>query len=438
VAGHAHKGLPRGEPGYSGRAMLRQSFSAVTGACLVIRKELFQQAGGLNAENLIIAFNDVDFCLRLNDLGFRNVWTPFAELYHHESATRGYEDTPEKHSRFLQEMKYMQERWGDRLLNDPAYSPNLTLERQDFDLAWPPRLPSAPEVGNQEATDTEAAAPSSLSRVEKALHSVDLSGLGLEIGPSHNPIVPKSKGFRVHVLDHATAAELREKYRGHGVDLEQIEEVDFVWRGEPLPVLIGREGCYDYIIASHVIEHSPDLLGFLSQCEKLLKSGGVLSLVIPDKRFCFDYFSAPSSTGEVLDAHLQERKRPSPGKIWDHFANAAKRNGRIAWTPADSGDLEFVHTEGEASLLWRSAISSPEYPDIHNWRFTPTSFRLLIHDLQALGFISLREKCFFTTKECDFFITLSRDEKVAIPRMSRMALLLAIGTELITTPLLEN
>lgn len=139
VAGHAHKYLPRGEYGYFGRAVLIQNYSAVTAACLVMRKEVFLEVGGLD-ENLAVAFNDVDFCLRIQQAGYRNLWTPYAELYHHESLTRGHENSPEKIARFNREVAYMQQRWGKLLLNDPAYNPNLTWEREDFSLAWPPRV----------------------------------------------------------------------------------------------------------------------------------------------------------------------------------------------------------------------------------------------------------------------------------------------------------
>jgi hypothetical protein len=87
-----------------------------------------------------VAFNDIDFCLRVRNGGYRNIWTPYAELYHHESATRGYDVTPEKQAIFVREMGYMKQRWGDQLLNDPAYSPNLTLENENFSYAWPPRV----------------------------------------------------------------------------------------------------------------------------------------------------------------------------------------------------------------------------------------------------------------------------------------------------------
>ncbi|MBX8502587.1 glycosyltransferase [Pseudomonas lijiangensis] len=139
IANHSHKFLPRGEHGYFGRAVLIQEFSAVTAACLVIRKSIFEQVKGLDEANLKVAFNDVDFCLRVKEAGYVNLWTPFAELYHHESATRGFEDSPQKQARFSQEVAYMHTRWPE-IETDPAYNPNLTLDQLDFSLAWPPRL----------------------------------------------------------------------------------------------------------------------------------------------------------------------------------------------------------------------------------------------------------------------------------------------------------
>jgi len=140
IAMNAHQGMPRTDPGYFGRAALQQSLSAVTAACLVVRKELYLMIGGLNERDLPVAYSDVDFCLRLSERGFRTVWTPYAELYHEESATRGRDDTAQNISRFQKERDYMRQRWYDWLDNDPAYSPNLTIERSDFSLAFPPRI----------------------------------------------------------------------------------------------------------------------------------------------------------------------------------------------------------------------------------------------------------------------------------------------------------
>jgi len=140
VAGHSHKHLARGEMGYFAWAALIQSMTGVTAACLLVRKSIYEAVGGLNEQDLSVAFNDVDFCLKVRQGGYRNVWTPYAELYHHESATRGYENTPEKMVRFSKEVLYMQKKWSDILMNDPAYNPNLTLDYEDFSLAWPPRI----------------------------------------------------------------------------------------------------------------------------------------------------------------------------------------------------------------------------------------------------------------------------------------------------------
>lgn len=134
VAGHAHRFFPRHDDGYCGRLKVVQNLSAVTAACLLVRKSVFDEVGGLNEPDLAVAYNDVDFCIRVREAGYRNLWTPHAELYHHESVSRGADDTPEKHARWMREMSYMKRSWGDVLRNDPAYNPNLTLVHEDFSL----------------------------------------------------------------------------------------------------------------------------------------------------------------------------------------------------------------------------------------------------------------------------------------------------------------
>jgi predicted SAM-dependent methyltransferase len=245
--------------------------------------------------------------------------------------------------------------------------------------------------------------------------------LGLEIGPSHNPIAPKKKGFNVHVLDHASASDLRKKYAEHPINLDNIEEVDFVWNGQRLHELIGRTQCYDWIIASHVIEHTPDFVSYLQQCEELLKPDGLLSLVVPDKRYCFDCFSPISSTGQVLDAYAEKRVRPSPGQIFDYVANSAKRKGEIAWTADGEGGADaLAHTLGEARDHWADALlSASEYVDIHAWRFTPAAFRLVISDLASLGLTGLEIKSEFDTKGCEFYVTLGKS-KATRPEVDRL------------------
>ncbi|WP_445360342.1 glycosyltransferase [Microbulbifer sp. EKSA005] len=134
VANHAHKHFGRREHGYFARLSVVQNLSAVTGACLLLRKSLFEQVGGLDEENLPVAFNDVDLCLKVMEKGYRNLWTPYAELYHHESVSRGADDTFSKKRRMAGETSFMRKRWGSLLDRDPAYNPNLTLSHEDFSL----------------------------------------------------------------------------------------------------------------------------------------------------------------------------------------------------------------------------------------------------------------------------------------------------------------
>jgi GT2 family glycosyltransferase len=128
VAGHPFIRQPRDFDGPHGRVVLTNNYSAVTGACMVLRKELFLQVGGFDAKHLAIAFNDVDLCLKVQALGYRNVYVPWAELYHYESLSRGPEDTPEKLARFGREAQVMRDRYGAVLLRDPCYSPHLSLD----------------------------------------------------------------------------------------------------------------------------------------------------------------------------------------------------------------------------------------------------------------------------------------------------------------------
>lgn len=132
VAGHAHKYFPAFHPGYFKRLKITQNFSAVTAACLAVRKSVFEEVNGLNEQDLTIAFNDVDFCLKVQQAGYRNLWTPYVEMIHHESVSRGAEDNPEKVARFNKEVDYMKDTWGPLLAQDPCYNKWLTLDKEDL------------------------------------------------------------------------------------------------------------------------------------------------------------------------------------------------------------------------------------------------------------------------------------------------------------------
>jgi GT2 family glycosyltransferase len=139
VASHID-GIRRHEPGYFARQHLAQDFCAVTAACLMVRREVFEKLRGFDESHLPITFNDVDFCLRARELGWCIVYTPYAELIHHESISRGIENTTEKQRRFFKESEFLLSRWGALIQNDPAYNPNLSLSEKRFELAFPPRV----------------------------------------------------------------------------------------------------------------------------------------------------------------------------------------------------------------------------------------------------------------------------------------------------------
>ena len=268
-------------------------------------------------------------------------------------------------------------------------------------------------------------------RNKRVLATIDKNGLGIEIGPSHDPIAPKRDGYKVHVIDHASREELIGKYQAHSIALDNIEEVDFVWRGQSYLELTGAPKHYDWIIASNVIEHTPDLVAFLADCDSILKDGGVLSLVIPDKRYCFDRFRPITGLARILDSHFAGNKIHSAGAVAEYFMNVAGRAGELSWDPDANGDYGFIHSAQEAGVGIRAVRENNSYLDIHNWCFVPHSFRLLLADLYELGFTRLREVEFHPTEGYEFYVTLGRAGKG--PGKSRLEMLRAVDAELAAT-----
>lgn len=237
----------------------------------------------------------------------------------------------------------------------------------------------------------------------------DPAGRGLEIGPGYNPLLPKRAGYRVETADYTDADGLRAKYTGNPhVDINAIEDVDHVIRAGGLFSAVGNLEAYDYIVASHVIEHIPDPIRFLRDCEKMLRRGGVLVLAVPDKRHCFDVFQPLTSVGQWLQASVDRRERPPLGAILDDRVWNALRGGAIGWAPSDAGDLSFVLDLAAAKEAFKADRVSADYIDVHVWRFVPSSFRLMVNDLHALGEIGLRESAFRDSVGNEFYICLSR------------------------------
>lgn len=248
-----------------------------------------------------------------------------------------------------------------------------------------------------------------MNRNKVLLASIDKSGFGLEVGPSHRPAAPKREGYNVEIVDHLDRDGLIEKYRNHNLSLDAIEEVDYIWSGQPYEELTGKNNHYDWIIASHVIEHTPDLVGFLKQCDAVLKDDGVVSLAIPDKRYCFDYYRPISGLAKVIDHHINETSINTPGTVAEYFLNVVKKDGIGAWSESTQGDCNFIHTLEQALHGMKRVRNHQVYIDCHVWCFVPHSFRLLIHDLYSLGLSPFNEVSYTQTHGSEFFVTLGRN-----------------------------
>lgn len=256
--------------------------------------------------------------------------------------------------------------------------------------------------------------PDTLSpRARRALPDADTRCVGLEIGPSFNPIAPRAAGFDIRILDHANRADLVEKYRAAGLseaELMRIEDVDYVWTGGPITDAIPADQRFDYIVAAHVIEHTTDLVGFLRAASDLLAPGGVLSLIVPDKRYCFDRLRPLTTAGQVVEAHLLPRTFHGPAAFIDTHLYSVRSNGTgMVWDRETTHHLELAQCSwGAARHTIDRTLNSDEYNDIHRWVFTPTSLELLLSDLYHLGFTDMRVSSLAETHSFEFFATLTR------------------------------
>lgn len=250
-----------------------------------------------------------------------------------------------------------------------------------------------------------------LNRSEILLAPVPRHGRVIEIGPSFSPIAPKSAGWDAHTLDHLTREGLVAKYTGHpGVDVSRIEDVDYLWSGGSLSDAVppAMHRTFDALIASHVIEHTPDLIAFLDSAATLLKPEGIVILAVSDKRYCFDYFQPLTTTGQVIDAHADRRSRHSRRLAFDYVAYAVENGGVGAWGQTPSQGLRLMHSIEQARDIFTSIEVAGEYVDLHAWRFTPASFELMLLELARLGETDWRVERTTAAEGCEFFAWLRR------------------------------
>jgi SAM-dependent methyltransferase len=264
-------------------------------------------------------------------------------------------------------------------------------------------------------------------RREFLLRGLDLARLrGLEIGPLMSPFVAKSDGDVVYV-DHADTATLRQKYAADpNVEVDRIVDVDAVW-GERslLECLNGRK--VDYVIASHVAEHVPDLVTWLQEIEAVLAAGGELRLALPDKRFTFDCLREEARFTDLIHAYIMRARQPLPHALLDCVLDVAANADaeQIHRGAEPRSDIQRCFTFEHALEFVRDARESGKYIDVHCWVVTPRRFAELMERLVAVGLIRFACTDFVDTilGSFDFYVAMqpSSDQDQAMASWRRMA-----------------
>ncbi len=235
---------------------------------------------------------------------------------------------------------------------------------------------------------------------------------GLEIGPLDRPIMTRPAS-RVLYADHLDRAGLVEKYSAHeNVVGANIPEIDFVTATQELVEAV-PPGSLQYVIASHVIEHVPNPIKWLSDFRFLLSDGGIIALAIPDLRRCFDALRSCSIAGDWIEAFLCNHTRPSPARLFDALASEVNQHGAISWNESpDLLNLRHSRSASHALAITRTNHESNEYFDVHCWTFTPDSFCNLMRVVTSTGLIGLKLESMTGTQNNEFLVRLQRDDSM--------------------------
>lgn len=263
---------------------------------------------------------------------------------------------------------------------------------------------------------------------------------GLEIGPLANPVLCKDEA-QVLYADHASTPELRAKYAGHGWDTAKIVEVDVVLSENKTLFESLQRTRVDFVVASHVIEHVPNIVRWLGELHDVLNLGGQVILAIPDGRYCFDAKRPLSTTGEIIESYLLQRTTPSPKQVFDFWSLYTHVDATGVWAGAiDTSRLPLAGTLENALSRTRAIALTPGFTDVHCWVFTPQSFLNRIADLIEMNLVHFDVKHLHDTRknELEFFVSLERSELVsADARAAQIARLRAMADGLLD-PWLSN
>lgn len=293
---------------------------------------------------------------------------------------------------------------------------------QSSNVGQSPRVePEPPASGTTSSASDGSELPTEYDAViarkrARLLGNYDVSRLrGAEIGPLSRPIVKRAESD-IYYMDYCTTEELREKYATvPDAHPDRIQDIDFVWTGQPLSVVLGDKAPLDYVVASHVIEHVPDLVGWLNHIHDALKVGGRLLLIVPDKRFTFDIYRRLSSMEEVSLACEERRLIPGLRCILDHFANVVSADTWALWENYKlADDLTYFHGAEYLDLAY-DHFHQGKYVDIHCWVFTPWSFLELMGKIVSRFGVNFELGHFLTTQDHDleFYVQLVKTEAPA-------------------------
>ena len=258
-----------------------------------------------------------------------------------------------------------------------------------------------------------------LDRREKLLSGLDLAReSGIEIGPLDHPLIARADG-NISYVDYADAAFLRHKYRDdRNVNGAAIPEIDAIWGDSTIAEALGPGRLFDYAVASHVVEHVPDLIAWLEELADVLKPGGTLRLAVPDRRFTFDFMRRDTEVSDALTAHVIRARAPTPGQLIDSCINHHLVDRQEMWAGGAMRQPRYSRVDRLAHALYsaRTAMETGAYIDVHCWVFTPASFAAVMEQLVALGY--LRYACarlFETERGADEFFVIMRtsDDKPA-------------------------
>jgi GT2 family glycosyltransferase/SAM-dependent methyltransferase len=467
VASHAHHGLAPNAAGYFSKARLTQQFSAVTAACLFIRRDLFEDVGGFDPE-LVVAYNDVDLCLKVRKAGLQVVADADLVLIHKESRTRGSDADGEKAARLDREAALMRDRWGETLARDPFYSPNHSLDGQ-FGYAHPPRVPmpwrdgevdaeaiavpAKTEVGSPQPRPWQPGPTPSITPVHRFAdlppevspevlrrRYEDLSDksddwlvdhyerqgrdegrIASDVAVRENFLTmiqpdaqlleigpyftPAFKGPNVRYLDVFDGPTLRTLAKAEGADPNGCPEIIHFTNG--LSEAAGA--AFDAVFSSHAIEHQPDLISHLQQVADALRPGGMYWIMCPDKRFCFDHKRTASTIADVLDA--RGRTRNTRRNVIDQVV-LSDHNDAVRHWRGDHDDVSALERERLAWAIQHIEEKGDAYIDVHAWHLTPAVFRRILATLADLELSPFKRFRVYDTplNRNEFMAVLGRDD----------------------------